>query len=86
MVHKFASLVREGAASRAVSMRPIDCHLLKLLKKHPDGKRFVTDADAKRAVTSSLRELDRNFCYVVKQVLVQLWKNCLKGNVEYIEV
>lgn len=37
---------------------PIDSHLFGLLKKHPAGKRFATDADVKRDFTPWLQTLD----------------------------
>jgi hypothetical protein len=81
----FGSLLPEIAPSTALGMSPIDCHRLKLLKKHPVVKRYVKDAEAKQAVTS-LRALDRNFCYAVIHVLVPRWKNCLNVIVEYVDV
>lgn len=39
-------------------LAPSDFHLSGLLKKHLDGKRFVTDANMKQAVTSWLVTLD----------------------------
>ena len=72
--------------SYSLDLEPSNFHLIGLLKKHLRIKRFPTDADAKQAVTSSLRALDRNFCYSVIQVLVLRWKNCLNINVVYVEV
>ena len=43
------------------------------LKKHLASKRFVTDADVKQAVTSSLQTLDTYLFYVGTQVLVPRW-------------
>lgn len=37
---------------------PIDYHLFELLKKHPAGKQFATDADMKGDFTSWLQTLD----------------------------
>jgi hypothetical protein len=51
-------------------MLPSGFNLLGPLKKHLAGKRFATDADMKKAVTSWLSTLDTYFFYAGIQALV----------------
>jgi len=45
-------------------------YLLRPFKHHQAGKRLVTDADVKEAVTSGLQTLDNDFFHIMIQVLV----------------
>jgi hypothetical protein len=53
-------------------MGPSVIHLLGPLKKHTDGKKFATDADVKKAVTSFLNTTDAEFFYTRVQTSVPL--------------
>ena len=54
--------------------------------KHIAGKRFVTDADVKRAVISCLMTIDTDFFYAGIHNLVQRWDKSLYVSDDYFGV
>jgi len=59
--------------------------MLASLKKHLAGKRFITEADVKQAVTSWLQAVEKTFFCAGLEALVLPRGKCLKANVEYVE-
>jgi len=59
--------------------------MLGSLKKHLAGKRFVTEADVKQAVTSWLQAVENTFFCAGLQAIVLPQGKYLNANVEYVK-